>query len=50
MAFVFFAIQTRKTSEKIISPMAIIIEIIMGLENMVMQLYSFFQYWNSEEG
>ncbi|RJQ44557.1 MAG: hypothetical protein C4545_00875, partial [Anaerolineaceae bacterium] len=42
-ALVFFAIQTRKTSEKMISPIAIIIEMITGLELIVLQLYSHFE-------
>jgi len=48
MALVFFAIQIRNTSEKMINPMAIIIEITTGLENIVLLLYSFFIVEGSE--
>ena len=48
MALVFFAIQIRNTSEKMISPMAMIIEITTGLENIVLQLYSIFMLWGLE--
>ncbi|HOJ00439.1 MAG TPA: hypothetical protein PLL88_02375 [Anaerolineaceae bacterium] len=43
MALVFFAIQIKKISEKMINPIATIMEIITGLDNMVVILYS--KFW-----
>lgn len=48
MALDFLAIQSRNTSEKMISPIATIMEMTTGLENIVLLLYSYFTAARSE--
>ena len=48
MALDFLAIQSRNTSEKMISPIATIMEMTTGLENIVLLLYSYFIAARSE--